>query len=74
MTPEEAQHNHPAQLTQKLESVSSVSDLCKHWKTDYRGVLVSAQSLLQFFIPAAARVLGVIITLVDGLCPSPLLP
>ena len=59
---------HADETIQKLQGVSSLADLCTDWQSNYRGVLVGAETILHIFLPHVAAVLEKVITLLDAFC------
>jgi hypothetical protein len=55
------------ELAAEFESIRSIEDVCKNW-AKIKPVLIAAQSILRVFFPAAADVIGRIISVLDGFC------
>lgn len=62
--------DHQKLFSAQLDEIKSTDDFCKEWTSKWRGLAVAAQSLLSVFLPAGAKVLGLLITLADGVCPA----
>ncbi len=61
-------NTHDKDLFDSSEALASPDDLCAEWKTKWRAIAVSAQSILRVLFPPAANVIGILITIADGTC------
>ena len=64
-------HDFAGEATRDLSQVHSLADFCKEWKSSWRGIAVSAQGILNLFLPAGAKVLGFLISIADTYCATP---
>jgi hypothetical protein len=57
-------------LSKQIDSIGSPNAFCTDWKTQWRGVAVAAQGILNTFFPLGAKVLGFLITIADNFCAT----
>ena len=57
-------------VEERSRGFESLESFCSDWEQEYRGIAVAAQSLLRQFLPAAAKVIGMMIAVVDAFCAT----
>jgi hypothetical protein len=62
------QFMHAAELEKELDAIGSTAEFCRQWASKWRALAVAAQSALAIFFPAAAKVVGILITIADTTC------
>ena len=63
-------NNAAEALSKQIDSVTSPNAFCAEWKTQWRGIAVAAQGMLNIFFPLGAKVLGFLITIADSFCAT----
>lgn len=59
------------EVVNELDQIQSTQEFCKNWTAKWRGMAVAAQSVLNIFFPAGAKILGYLITIADTYCATP---